>query len=84
MLLKIKNKLKKLTLDYFAKYGGSYTYLVIWAKDKAGKTASVRIKIQLEKKLFDLTDNTTIQLPDYQFKAMYTTMDITDRTKYNL
>ena len=75
---------KNTTLDYFAKYGGSYTYLVIWAKDKAGKTASVRIKIQLEKKLFDLTDNTTIQLPDYQFKAMYTTMDITDRTKYNL
>lgn len=75
---------KNTTLDYFAKYGGSYTYLVIWAKDKAGKTASVRIKIQLEKKLFDLTDNTTIQLSDYQFKAMYTTMDITDRTKYNL
>ena len=75
---------KNTTLDYFAKYGGSYTYLVIWAKDKAGKTASVRIKIQLEKKLFDLTDNTTIQLPNYQFKAMYTTMDITDRTKYNL
>lgn len=75
---------KNTTLDYFAKYGGSYTYLVIWAKDKEGKTASVRIKIQLEKKLFDLTDNTTIQLPDYQFKAMYTTMDITDRTKYNL
>ena len=75
---------KNTTLDYFAKYGGSYTYLVIWAKDKQGKTASVRIKIQLEKTLFDLTDNTTIQLPDYQFKAMYTTMDITDRTKYNL
>lgn len=70
-------------VDYFTPYN-NYTYLVIYAKDKKGKTAQVRIKIMLTQRLFELTENTTIELPNYYFTGVKYTMDITDKTRFNI
>lgn len=71
------------SVDYFAPYN-SYTYLVIYAKDSKGKTAYVRIKIMLTERLFELTQNTTLELPHYYFSVGTKTLDITERLKYNI
>ena len=69
-------------VDYFANYGGSYTYIVIWAKDSNGKTAYARIKIRLVQELFDLTDATITNKQQY-FTTYTFMMDVTDKHKYN-
>ncbi len=70
-------------VDYFAPYN-NYTYLVIYAKDGKGKTAHVRIKIMLAQHLFDLTDNTTMDLPQYYIVKSKSVLDVTDRTRFNI
>lgn len=70
-------------IDYFAPYN-NYTYLVIYAKDGKGKTAHVRIKIMTTQRLFELTDNTTYSYPQYYFAGVKYTLDVTDRTRFNI
>lgn len=74
--------LMKLKPSYFDPYG-SFTYIVIWAKDANGKTSYQRIKINLVPYLFDLTDANF----DYNHQYMTTmsfNLDITDRNKFNI
>lgn len=67
--------LLKLKPEYFSPYG-NYTYIVIWAIDDEGKSASQRVKIKLRDFLFDLTDA--------GFEGQYlTSMDMYDKTKFN-
>lgn len=81
--LNVKKDKSGNAIDYFKNYG-SYTYIVVWAEDMNGKTAYQRIKIKLLQTLFDLTDNNTIEYPSYQFNKMYSLLDITDKSKFNI
>jgi hypothetical protein len=69
--------------DYFAPYGGKYTYIVIWAKDSSGKTASTRIKISLRQELFDLTQ-TEFNMNQQYIKGMSSKLDVCDRSRFNI
>lgn len=66
----------KLKPEYFAPYGGYYTYIVIQATDSNDQTSYQRIKINLIPKLWDLT----LAEPDTS-KVL---VDATDRVKYNI
>lgn len=74
----------KLKPSYFDPYGGTYTYMVIWARDMDGKTSYQRIKISLIPQLFDLTDNNAIQEPVYYFKNEAEVMDFIDKMKFDM
>lgn len=71
----------QLKAEYFEPYG-TYTYLVIWAKDANGKIGYQRIKINLVPKLFDLTKAN--YETDKGYQGSKRTSDITDRIKFDM
>jgi hypothetical protein len=75
-------KIIPVSRDYFTNYG-NYTYIVIYAIDSNGKTASARIKISLTQTLFDLTQ-TEFNLNQQYLKATSSKLDICDRSKFNI
>lgn len=68
--------------SYFDNYQ-DYTYIVIKAQDESGSTKVARVKINLIRKLFDLTDATITN--DKQFITTYKfVVDVTDKEKFNI